>query len=60
MRRGVTPERYSLMNQDAGGVWQAPSGARVEWFRDSDGNLLSVAQYPEKQIPAFGENDGEC
>ena len=59
MRRGVTPERYSWMNQDAAGVWQAPSGARVAWFKDPDGNLLSVAQYPEKQIPAFGENDGK-
>jgi len=27
-------------------VWQAPSGARIAWFRDPDGNLLSVAQYP--------------
>jgi predicted enzyme related to lactoylglutathione lyase len=42
----VPPERYAWMDQDATGVWQAPSGARVAWFKDPDGNLLSVAQYP--------------
>lgn len=44
--QGVTLERYPWFAQDAHGVWQAPSGARVGWFRDPDGNLLSVAQYP--------------
>jgi len=43
---GVTSERYPWLEQDAAGVWQAPSGARVAWFRDPDGNLLSVAEYP--------------
>ena len=42
----VRPERYAWLDQDAAGVWQAPSGARVAWFKDPDGNLLSVAQYP--------------
>ncbi len=45
-RHGVSPERYPWLEQDARGVWQAPSGARVAWFKDPDGNLLSVAQYP--------------
>lgn len=44
--QGVSLERYHWLEQDARGVWQAPSGARVAWFRDPDGNLLSVAQYP--------------
>lgn len=44
--QGVTLERYPWFEQDAHGVWQAPSGARIAWFRDPDGNLLSVAQYP--------------
>lgn len=44
-RRGVRVERYSGLAQDARGVWSAPSGARVAWFKDPDGNLLSVAQY---------------
>jgi catechol 2,3-dioxygenase-like lactoylglutathione lyase family enzyme len=44
--QGVALERYPWFEQDARGVWQAPSGARIAWFRDPDGNLLSVAQYP--------------
>ena len=44
--RGVTTERYDGLEQDALGIWRAPSGARVAWFRDPDGNLLSVSQYP--------------
>jgi catechol 2,3-dioxygenase-like lactoylglutathione lyase family enzyme len=43
--RGIVPERYPWLNQDSAGVWAAPSGARVAWFKDPDGNLLSVAQY---------------
>ena len=42
----VRTERYAWMKQDDAGVWLAPSGARVAWFKDPDGNLLSVAQYP--------------
>ena len=42
----ISPERYAWLDQDAAGVWRAPSGARVAWFHDPDGNLLSVAQYP--------------
>ena len=41
----ISPRRYEWMEQDAAGIWQAPSGARVAWFNDPDGNLLSVAQY---------------
>ena len=42
----VTTERYAWMDQDDAGVWTAPSGARVAWFKDPDGNLISVAEYP--------------
>jgi catechol 2,3-dioxygenase-like lactoylglutathione lyase family enzyme len=45
-RRGVTLERYPWLEQDVRGIWLAPSGARVAWFKDPDGNLLSIAQYP--------------
>ena len=45
-RRGVQFERYPWMSQDEQGVWTAPGGARVAWFKDPDGNLLSVTQYP--------------
>ena len=43
-KRGVTFERYSFLDQDDLGVWQAPSGAKVAWFKDPDGNLLSLTQ----------------
>ena len=42
--RGVIFERYGFMEQDELGVWQAPSGAKVAWFKDPDGNLLSVTE----------------
>jgi catechol 2,3-dioxygenase-like lactoylglutathione lyase family enzyme len=41
---GVTFERFAGMDQDDTGVWVSPSGARVAWFTDPDGNVLSVTQ----------------
>ena len=41
---GVTFTRYPGMDQDDTGVWNAPSRARVAWFCDPDGNVLSVTQ----------------
>src|SRR3982074_2322755 len=32
--RGVRFQRYPGMEQDAQGIWLAPSGARVAWFKD--------------------------
>jgi len=43
-KRGVTFERFPGMQQDTHGIWTAPSGARVAWFKDPDGNVLSVSQ----------------
>lgn len=43
---GVTFERYGdFMKQDDLGIWTAPGGSRVAWFKDPDGNVLSVAQH---------------
>jgi catechol 2,3-dioxygenase-like lactoylglutathione lyase family enzyme len=42
---GVKFERYGFMEQDALGVWSAPGGAKVAWFRDPDGNTLSISQH---------------
>jgi catechol 2,3-dioxygenase-like lactoylglutathione lyase family enzyme len=36
--------RFDGMDQDADGVWTAPNGARIAWFRDPDGNTLSLDQ----------------
>jgi predicted enzyme related to lactoylglutathione lyase len=41
---GVALHRYEGMGQDAAGIWRAPSGDRVAWFSDSEGNTLSVTQ----------------
>jgi len=40
--RGVTFERFPFLQQDADDLWTAPGGARVAWFKDPDGNLLSI------------------
>jgi catechol 2,3-dioxygenase-like lactoylglutathione lyase family enzyme len=42
--RGVRLERLEGMPQDDLGVWTAPSGASVAWFKDPDGNMLSLTQ----------------
>lgn len=43
---GVAFERFNGLTQDALGIWSAPGGARVAWFKDPDGNTLSVTQMP--------------
>jgi len=43
--KGVVFERYGFFEQDALGIWAAPGGAKVAWFKDPDGNTLSVSQH---------------
>lgn len=43
--RGVTFNVYNGMSQDERGIWNAPGGARIAWFKDPDGNTLSLAQF---------------
>jgi catechol 2,3-dioxygenase-like lactoylglutathione lyase family enzyme len=45
--RGVVFERFSEMDQDDLGVWSPAPGAGVAWFKDPDGNLLSLSQSAE-------------
>ena len=45
MRRGVKLEHFPGLGQDKVGIWAAPGGALVAWFRDPDGNLLSLTQF---------------
>jgi catechol 2,3-dioxygenase-like lactoylglutathione lyase family enzyme len=42
--RGGKFERFPPMQQDAAGIWQSPSGARIAWLKDPDGNLLSLTE----------------
>jgi hypothetical protein len=43
--KSVRFERYAGFMQDSLGVWTSPSGARVAWFKDPDGNILSLTQF---------------
>jgi catechol 2,3-dioxygenase-like lactoylglutathione lyase family enzyme len=43
--RGVICERFPGMQQDDLGIWSAPDGAKVAWFKDPDGNILSLTQF---------------
>jgi hypothetical protein len=43
----VTLERYAGMQQDELSIWNSPSGAKVAWFKDPDGNTLSVTQFDQ-------------
>ncbi len=49
--RGVAFERYDGLLQDDKGVWTAPSGAKIVWFKDPDGNTLSLTEFahPDKE-----------
>jgi catechol 2,3-dioxygenase-like lactoylglutathione lyase family enzyme len=42
--RGVDFERFEGMQQDERGVWEAPGGDMVAWFKDPDGNTLSLTE----------------
>ena len=42
--KGIKFERYSFIEQDESGIWTAPGGTRVAWFKDPDGNLLSISE----------------
>ncbi len=36
--------KYPGLEQDSLGIWASPNGARVAWFGDPDGNVLSLTQ----------------
>jgi|SRR3954451_5132374 len=44
VRAGVQFQRYPFFQQDELGIWTAPGGAMIAWFKDPDGNTLSLAQ----------------
>ena len=43
--KGVLWERFPNVPHDASGALTLPDGTQVAWFRDPDGNLLSLVQY---------------
>jgi hypothetical protein len=53
VERGIGMERVAGLPLDSNGVLLTPEGAKVAWFRDPDGNLLSVVQYAEHPMQRF-------
>ncbi len=43
--RGVEFEKYPFIQDQESGIWTAPSGDKVAWFKDPAGNVLSVSQH---------------
>jgi hypothetical protein len=43
---GVTFQFYSDLKQDKKGICTFADGTRVAWFKDPDGNTLSLTQFP--------------
>jgi catechol 2,3-dioxygenase-like lactoylglutathione lyase family enzyme len=43
--KGVKFEIFGFFKQDELGIWTAPSGDKVAWFKDPDGNTLSVSEH---------------
>jgi len=43
--KGVQFEIFGFFKQDELGIWTAPTGDKVAWFKDPDGNILSVSQH---------------
>ena len=44
--RGIDFGRFPGLSQDEHGVWAAPVAAKVTWFKDPDGNILSLTEFP--------------
>jgi predicted enzyme related to lactoylglutathione lyase len=43
--KGVVFEQYRALEQDPLGIWESPSGERIAWFKDPEGNILSITEY---------------
>ena len=42
--KGIVCEKYKFLEQDNLGVWTSPGGTKVAWFKDLDGNILSLTE----------------
>jgi catechol 2,3-dioxygenase-like lactoylglutathione lyase family enzyme len=42
---GVVTEKYGFVPDQELGIWTAPSGDQVAWFKDPDGNVLSLSHH---------------
>jgi len=52
-QKGVHFERFGFFKQDDLGIWIAPNRDKVAWFKDPDGNTLSLSEHdagePDRQ-----------
>ena len=46
LTRGVTCARFPGLTQDDLGIWTAPGGFKIAWFKDPAGHILSLTQNP--------------
>jgi len=42
--KNIYCERYEFLEQDNLGIWLTPNGSKVAWFKDLDGNVLSLTE----------------
>ena len=47
VKQGVTFEKYDFLSQDEHGIWTTPDGSGVAWFKDPDGNLVSLTAFAQ-------------
>ncbi|HKN76388.1 MAG TPA: VOC family protein [Candidatus Acidoferrum sp.] len=45
VKRGVVFEKYPFVQDKERGIWTAPGGSKVAWFKDPDGNVLGVSEH---------------
>ena len=45
--QGVHFESYGFFQQDDPGIRTAPKGDNAAWFKDPDGNMLSISKHKE-------------
>jgi catechol 2,3-dioxygenase-like lactoylglutathione lyase family enzyme len=46
--RGIILEKYPFVQDRELGIWTTPTGDKVAWFKDPDGNILSISQHPSR------------
>jgi catechol 2,3-dioxygenase-like lactoylglutathione lyase family enzyme len=44
-KRGVVFEKYPFVEDKERGIWTAPGGSKVAWFKDPDGNVMGVSEH---------------
>ena len=41
-----TANQLGDLQQDVRGIWTSPDGAKIAWFKDPNGNILSLTEFP--------------